>query len=195
VPSLLLAHSFSVDAKNKLFFPDFIGPVFFSHEKNWLFLFLFWNFNRHSIFFFAPRHQGCQIILGTTYQNSEKFIRWPQNVPNGHKIAQISVKYYKYVNIFQCTRALQNLPKWWFFGLKKNIWQPCVGTTCRRGPLVLGNPLQQVANMFGQSDLRQGCQIFLGSNILHWEKYNKWPQTIPNGHKLYQMTIKYSNWS
>jgi hypothetical protein len=27
------------------------------------------------------------------------------------------------------------------------------------------------------------------------KKYNKWPQTIPNGHKLYQMAIKYSKWS
>jgi hypothetical protein len=43
------------------------------------------------------------------------------------------------------------------------------------------------------------CQIFLGPNIPNWEKYNKWPQTIPtavnytkwpwnipNGHKIYQ---------
>jgi hypothetical protein len=43
--------------------------------------------------------------------------------------------------------------------------------------------------------LQQGCQIFLGPNIPRREKYNKWPQTIPNGHKLYQMDIKYSKWS
>jgi hypothetical protein len=28
----------------------------------------------------------------------------------------------------------------------------------------------------------QGCQIFLGPSIPNWVKYNKWPQTIPNGH-------------
>jgi hypothetical protein len=41
----------------------------------------------------------------------------------------------------------------------------------------------------------QGCQIFLGPNIPKREKYNKWPQTIPNGHKVYQMAMKYSKWS
>jgi hypothetical protein len=41
----------------------------------------------------------------------------------------------------------------------------------------------------------QGCQIYLGSNIPNWEKYNMRPQTIPNGHKIYQMAIKYSKWS
>jgi hypothetical protein len=40
--------------------------------------------------------------------------------------------------------------------------------------------------------LGQGCQIFLGPNIPNWEKYSKWTQTIPNGHKLYQMALKYS---
>jgi hypothetical protein len=40
----------------------------------------------------------------------------------------------------------------------------------------------------------QGCQIFLGPNIPNWEKYTKLPQTKPNGHKLYQMAIKYSKW-
>jgi hypothetical protein len=36
--------------------------------------------------------------------------------------------------------------------------------------------------------VQQGCQIFLGPNIPKWENIcTKWPQTIPNGHKLYQM--------
>jgi hypothetical protein len=25
-------------------------------------------------------------------------------------------------------------------------------------------------------------------------KYTKWPQNIPNGHKIYQMATKYTNW-
>jgi hypothetical protein len=41
----------------------------------------------------------------------------------------------------------------------------------------------------------QGCQIFICSKLPKRQKYNKWPQTIPNGHKLYQMVIKYSKWS
>jgi hypothetical protein len=39
--------------------------------------------------------QGCQIILGTIYQNGGKYTRWPINIPKGHKIYQISVKYTK----------------------------------------------------------------------------------------------------
>jgi hypothetical protein len=38
----------------------------------------------------------------------------------------------------------------------------------------------------------QGCQIFLGPNIPKCKKYTKWPQTIPKGHKLYQIALKYS---
>jgi hypothetical protein len=34
-------------------------------------------------------------------------------------------------------------------------------------------------------DQNQGCQIFLGPNIPHCEKYNKRPQTISNGDELY----------
>jgi hypothetical protein len=41
----------------------------------------------------------------------------------------------------------------------------------------------------------QGCQIFLCPNIPKREKYTKLPQTIPNGHKIYQMAVKYSKWS
>jgi hypothetical protein len=29
--------------------------------------------------------QGCQIFLGTKYQNEEKYTKLPQTVPNGHK--------------------------------------------------------------------------------------------------------------
>jgi hypothetical protein len=38
----------------------------------------------------------------------------------------------------------------------------------------------------------QGCQIFLGPNIQTWENIPKWPQTVPNRHKLYQMAVKYA---
>jgi hypothetical protein len=38
-------------------------------------------------------HQGCQIFLGTTYQNGEKYTKWHQNVPNGHEIHEMAKKY------------------------------------------------------------------------------------------------------
>jgi hypothetical protein len=30
----------------------------------------------------VPR--GCQIFLGTKYQNGENYTKWPQNIPNDH---------------------------------------------------------------------------------------------------------------
>jgi hypothetical protein len=36
--------------------------------------------------------QGCQIFLGTIYQNVEKYSLLLQNIPNGRKIYQMSVK-------------------------------------------------------------------------------------------------------
>jgi hypothetical protein len=44
--------------------------------------------------------------------------------------------------------------------------------------------------------ISQGCQIFLGPNIPNWENNtNEQKLGIPNGHKLYQMAMKYSKWS
>jgi hypothetical protein len=34
----------------------------------------------------ALLEQGCQIFLGTTYQNGTKYTKWPQNIPNGRKM-------------------------------------------------------------------------------------------------------------
>jgi hypothetical protein len=36
----------------------------------------------------SRQHQGCQIILGTTYQNGGKYAKCPQNIQNGHKLYQ-----------------------------------------------------------------------------------------------------------
>jgi hypothetical protein len=35
----------------------------------------------------SPRlqRQGCQICLGTAFQNGKKYTKWQQNIPNGHK--------------------------------------------------------------------------------------------------------------
>jgi hypothetical protein len=69
--------------------------------------------------------QGCQIFLGTTYQNvknipnnhkifkmATKYTKWPQNIPNGHKIYQMATKYIKYT----IARPSKFYPNWdfWF---------------------------------------------------------------------------------
>jgi hypothetical protein len=48
--------------------------------------------------------------------------------------------------------------------------------------------LGMVRRLEGRHD--QGCQIFLGPNIPKREKYTKWPQTIPNDNKIYQIAVK-----
>jgi hypothetical protein len=40
--------------------------------------------------------QGCQIFLGTWYQNRTKCTKSTQHIPNGHKISQMPVKYSKW---------------------------------------------------------------------------------------------------
>jgi aspartate/tyrosine/aromatic aminotransferase len=71
--------------------------------------------------------QGCQIFLGTWCQNRIKCTKWIQNVPNSHKISQISIKFSKwswntYINIFQ-SKALQN-PNWDFWFKNKPSGNP-----------------------------------------------------------------------
>jgi hypothetical protein len=49
---------------------------------------------------------------------------------------------------------------------------------------------------------QQGCQIFLGTPYQNGNKYNKWPQNLTNGRKIYipkqkyiyQMATKYIKW-
>jgi hypothetical protein len=74
--------------------------------------------------------QGCQIFLGTTYQNRKqiyqittKHIKCPQNIPNVHKTYQMPVQY---VDKMSMTYVYQHLPlqdpqkitQIWTFGLK-----------------------------------------------------------------------------
>jgi hypothetical protein len=59
------------------------------------------------------RIKGCQIFLGTTYQNMKNLPNDQQvyqmaiNIPNGHKMCQMAIKY---ANIFH-SKTLQNLLK------------------------------------------------------------------------------------
>jgi hypothetical protein len=62
------------------------------------------------------------------YQMATKFTKWPQNLPNGRKISKpnglkINQMVIKYINIFHC-KTLQNLPQLGFLVLKHTIWQP-----------------------------------------------------------------------
>jgi hypothetical protein len=78
--------------------------------------------------FFKEPVQGCQIFLGTTYQNGVKMIKLPQTIPNCHKTYQMVVKYSKWAqNVWtfsMYSKALQNIPKWGFLVWKSTIWQP-----------------------------------------------------------------------
>jgi hypothetical protein len=50
------------------------------------------EFGLRVAFGLAASDQGCQIFLGITYQNGKNIPKRPQNIPNGYKIYQITVK-------------------------------------------------------------------------------------------------------
>jgi hypothetical protein len=83
---------------------------------------------------FPYLHQGCQIFLGTTYQNGEKYQKMttkrPYNIQNGSKTYRMAIKF---ASFFYC-KALQNLPKLGFSSLK--IYYLATGI-CMHTPLVL----------------------------------------------------------
>jgi hypothetical protein len=51
--------------------------------------------------------QGCQIFLGTTDPNGEKYTKLPQNITIGRNIDQMAINYTKNIHL----KTLQNLPK------------------------------------------------------------------------------------
>jgi hypothetical protein len=61
---------------------------------------------------------------GENIPNNQK---GPHNIPNGHKINQITILY---TNIFYC-KTLQNLPKFGFLVWKYAIWHPCLQLNSR----------------------------------------------------------------
>jgi hypothetical protein len=40
--------------------------------------------------------QGCQNFLGPKYQNRGKYTRLTKNIPNGHKIFPMAIKYFQW---------------------------------------------------------------------------------------------------
>jgi hypothetical protein len=92
-------------------------------------------------------------------------------------------------------RRDSNLGSYWFLpSLTRKSWRSrTINLFARRtlGNLASCSCVSPTWNR-GQG---QSCHIFLGTNIPKREKYTKWPQTLPNGRKLYQMAMKYSKWS
>jgi hypothetical protein len=95
------------------------------------------SFNNRAINYFGSRKssksfalrtrvpvQGCQILIGKTYQNGEKYTKRPQNVPIKltNKIDHTAIKD---TNILHY-KTMQNLPKMGFWVWKYTVWQPCV---------------------------------------------------------------------
>jgi hypothetical protein len=128
--------------------PVWINYGVSSKRRYWYILWRFGQFSGHLIYFMALWYilwsfgilhheqsgnpatrqsmamgQGCQILLGTWYQNRKWCTKWTQIVPYGHKKSQMVIKYF---NIIQ-SKALQNLPKLAFLAWKQTIWQPCHG--------------------------------------------------------------------
>jgi hypothetical protein len=87
---------------------------------------------------------------------------------------------------------------WWSFWfifpiwyvVSRKIWQPWARAAAQPAAT------DRAANKYNLPTSRlQGCQIFLGTTYQHGEKYTKLPQNVPNGHKKYQMAVKYSKWT
>jgi hypothetical protein len=70
---------------------------------------------------------GCQIFLGTIYQNGEIYTKLLENIPNVHKIYEMGRKIdqmsIKYIYMFHC-KTLQNVPKLQFWSENKPSGNP-----------------------------------------------------------------------
>jgi hypothetical protein len=60
--------------------------------------------------------QDCQIFIGTTYQNWQKYTKFPQNIPNSLKIGQMALQFTNI--IFHCKTLPRFLANLGIFGLK-----------------------------------------------------------------------------
>jgi hypothetical protein len=98
--------------------------------------------------------QGCQIFLGTKYQNGEKL---PQNITKGYKCSQNRPD----VQYIHQHLTLQNVIKIPIFGLKINhlaTLLPNVSATLTHGCNIAAT-LTRESKFFYLTD-QQGCQIF-----------------------------------
>jgi hypothetical protein len=79
--------------------------------------------------------QDCQIFIGTTYQNWQKYTKFPQNIPNSLKIGQMALQF---TNIVYC-KTLQDFYPIWEFWLQNmcTIWQPLCVCLASRSERVL----------------------------------------------------------
>jgi hypothetical protein len=54
-----------------------------------------------------------------------KYTKWPQNIPNGHKIYQMATKYTKWPQNVP-TSSNADPPKFTQIGIFGLVWQPCL---------------------------------------------------------------------
>jgi hypothetical protein len=104
--------------------------------------------------------QGCQIFLGTIYQNggggtipnnqkiyrmATKYTKWPQNIPNARKIT----KWTYYLPTSSIAIPWKNLPKLGFLVWKYAVWQPWFG---------IGS--WKIMQNLGRDRLRSNCTLW-----------------------------------
>jgi hypothetical protein len=114
-----------------------------------------------------------------------------------HKYFYEGMNVYTYVCMYVCcrTKCCQTKAVEWWMNLVHAITKGTFARPHKRSHLNL------FANGHGKSFpwkryfLSKVARFFLVQTYQNGKKYNKWPQTIPNSHKLYQMAIKYSKWS
>jgi hypothetical protein len=73
------------------------------------------------------RTRGARFSLVHDTKNGQKCTKWKQNVPNGHKISQMSVKYSKwpyYISTFSNLWPSKIYPNWDFWFGKKPSGNP-----------------------------------------------------------------------
>jgi hypothetical protein len=140
--------------------------------------------------------QGCQIFLGTKYQNGEKYTKLHTtkctlSIPNGCKIHQMCVKY---TNALHC-KTLQKLPKFGFLVWKYAIWQPwssprrfnrnnSLRTYLRPGTDVI------ILKRFSQKNQRNKAKLwnFFDHNIVFWEKRQFFTEKFLKSQKIVILT-------
>jgi hypothetical protein len=75
--------------------------------------------------FFLKQHTKTgkiyQITIAYVYQMATKYTKWPQNIPNGHKIYQMATKYTKWpynITTYFIARPSKKFTQIGIFGLK-----------------------------------------------------------------------------
>jgi hypothetical protein len=60
--------------------------------------------------------------------------------------------------------------------------------------LIITLVFEKNANFFAEN-WQKSPKIVIITSTPERGKYTKWPQNIPNGHKLHQMAVKFTKWT